>query len=53
METATRPAQRIATAQTAALLLAPAGGAAAVLYDARLGMLSGAVLLGWSQLVGL
>jgi hypothetical protein len=53
MRAATRSGQRVVTAQAAVALPAAAGGIAAGLYDARLGMLSGALLLGWSQLVGL
>jgi hypothetical protein len=48
-----RTSQRVVAANAAAALLAVTGGMAAAPYDARLAMLFGAALLGWSQLVGL
>jgi hypothetical protein len=53
MLTPARARPGVVRANVAASLLVAAGGATAAAYDARLGMLSAAALLGWSQLVGL
>ena len=54
MGTAIRPRPKVVTANLAVGLLAPVAGVAAIAArDARVAMLAGAWLLGWSQLVGL